>query len=101
MTILLKFYKTKKVVKRFGQNCNLVDCLNCSVFIIQFCLLLIYLCHSGPLAEFVSNKFSCRLSMLTGGLLLSLSYVISAFVDSVDILIPVIGVIGGKLYNYF
>ncbi|KAL4220054.1 hypothetical protein ACF0H5_020465 [Mactra antiquata] len=49
----------------------------------------------GPFVSILIDATSCRTSMFIGGLLLSLSYVVSAFVDNVNVLILTLGVIGG------
>ena len=50
---------------------------------------------SGPLASVVMATFSCRVCMFTGGVIASLSCVLSAYVDNIDMLILTYGVFGG------
>lgn len=53
------------------------------------------LCLLGPLASVVMVTFSCRICMFLGAVIASISYVVSAYVHSIDMLILTHGVIGG------
>ncbi|KAL4220055.1 hypothetical protein ACF0H5_020466 [Mactra antiquata] len=53
------------------------------------------MCLIGPFVSILIDATSCRTSMFIGGLLLSLSYVVSVFVDNINVLILTLGVIGG------
>ncbi|XP_052216127.1 monocarboxylate transporter 14-like isoform X10 [Dreissena polymorpha] len=49
----------------------------------------------GPLVSIVMDTYSCRTSMLIGAILVTSSYVASAFVQNIDLLIFIFGVLGG------
>ncbi|XP_052216118.1 monocarboxylate transporter 12-like isoform X4 [Dreissena polymorpha] len=48
----------------------------------------------GPLVSIVMDTYSCRTSMLIGAILVTSSYVASAFVQNIDLLIFIFGVLG-------
>lgn len=50
---------------------------------------------SGPLASFLINKWSCRVCMITGGLIVSISHVLTAFMPNITGVIFSLGVFGG------
>ncbi|XP_052784446.1 monocarboxylate transporter 14-like isoform X4 [Mya arenaria] len=53
------------------------------------------MCLLGPLVSICINKYSCRLTMVIGGLFLMSAYLTSAFVSNINLLILFLGVIGG------
>ncbi|XP_052784445.1 monocarboxylate transporter 10-like isoform X3 [Mya arenaria] len=52
------------------------------------------MCLLGPLVSICINKYSCRLTMVIGGLFLMSAYLTSAFVSNINLLILFLGVIG-------
>ncbi|XP_045201857.2 monocarboxylate transporter 12-like [Mercenaria mercenaria] len=53
------------------------------------------LCLLGPIVSVAMDMYSCRLCIVFGGFLLSSSYFISFFANSIDMLIFTFGIIGG------
>lgn len=51
---------------------------------------------SGPLASLIANRWSCRVCMITGGLTVSISHVLTAFMPNITGVIFSLGVFGGK-----
>ncbi|XP_048747016.2 monocarboxylate transporter 13-like isoform X2 [Ostrea edulis] len=50
---------------------------------------------SGILACFIVNRWSCRVSMMTGGLIVSISHVVTAFIPNITLVIISLGIFGG------
>ena len=48
------------------------------------------------MASVIMVTFSCRVSMFVGGTILTISYFVCAFVDSIDVMIVMFGIFGGK-----
>ncbi|XP_052784444.1 monocarboxylate transporter 10-like isoform X2 [Mya arenaria] len=59
------------------------------------------MCLLGPLVSICINKYSCRLTMVIGGLFLMSAYLTSAFVSNINLLILFLGVIGGIITMSF
>ena len=51
---------------------------------------------TAPVCGMLINKFSCRTSIVAGGIITAVGYTISAFVDSLDVTILTAGVLVGK-----
>ncbi|XP_061194526.1 monocarboxylate transporter 13-like isoform X2 [Saccostrea echinata] len=50
---------------------------------------------SGPFASLVVNKWSCRVSMIAGGLIVSLSLLMTAFMPNIILVFFSLGIFGG------
>ncbi|KAK3104505.1 hypothetical protein FSP39_003657 [Pinctada imbricata] len=50
---------------------------------------------SGPVTGIVINRWSCRISMMIGSVLMTIGFVLTAFVDKLDYVIITYGVISG------
>ena len=59
----------------------------------------VFLCISGPLASFFSNRFSLRKVSFIGGVLLGLGFLLSSFADSLEYFLFSYSLLGGKSYN--
>ncbi|XP_048745802.2 monocarboxylate transporter 14-like isoform X1 [Ostrea edulis] len=50
---------------------------------------------SGILASVIVNRWSCRVSIMTGGLIVSISHVVTAFIPNITLVIISLGIFGG------
>ncbi|XP_061194528.1 monocarboxylate transporter 13-like [Saccostrea echinata] len=50
---------------------------------------------SGPLASLIANRWSCRVSFFTGGLAVSISHVMTAFMPNIITVLFSLGILGG------
>lgn len=64
------------------------------VNIYLFCAIL------GPLASLIANMWSCRVCMMTGGLVASISHVVTAFMPEISYVIISLGIFGGNMCLY-
>ena len=55
---------------------------------------------AGPLSSALSHRFGIRLTVMTGGVLASLGFVVSSFATSVTFLYFTYGIIGGRFLPY-
>ncbi|XP_053404493.1 monocarboxylate transporter 9-like isoform X2 [Mercenaria mercenaria] len=53
------------------------------------------MCLCGPFVSILIASYSCRVCLVLGGILISLSYFVSAFIDNMNYLILTLGVCGG------
>lgn len=54
----------------------------------------------GPLASLIANIWSCRVCMITGGLVASISHVVTAFMPEMSYVIISLGIFGGNMCLY-
>ena len=64
------------------------------------CTVPFYSLITAPVCGILINKFSCRTSIVAGGIITAMGYTISAFVESLDVTILTAGVLVGKTWAY-